>query len=230
MRRAFMLTGLLLLLAASPAAARSTHRRQSRCTPGHAHLLASDAVAQVYEAGSHEDGFRPERIVGCIYGATHVYVVGFPSFGSGGGGGGSSVKQLAGTDVAVASSSSSMVYGTESASVLVRDLRTGRVIVDTPTGPPEPSPAELHSPGFGRIVGAGPVTSVVLKPDGALAWIASTPAYRVTLAGSYQVYAFDSSGKRTLAAGNDIDPFSLALAGSTVYWTQSGKPSSAALR
>jgi len=37
------------------------------------------------------------------------------------------------------------------------------------------------------------------------------------------------AGTRLLASGFDVSPSSLALAGSTIYWTQGGKPESSTL-
>jgi hypothetical protein len=48
-------------------------------------------------------------------------------------------------------------------------------------------------------------------------------------AGSQVLHALDKTGERTLAVGSNIDPNSLALAGSTLYWTQSGRPALALL-
>jgi hypothetical protein len=45
----------------------------------------------------------------------------------------------------------------------------------------------------------------------------------------YEVHTADQSGSHLLAVGSDIAPNSLALAGSTIYWTQGDKPTSAAL-
>ena len=45
----------------------------------------------------------------------------------------------------------------------------------------------------------------------------------------YDLYALDSSGERLLASGTELAPSSLALAGSTLYWTQGGRPFSAGL-
>lgn len=47
--------------------------------------------------------------------------------------------------------------------------------------------------------------------------------------GEYQVHIADQSGGRILASGTDIASDSLALAGSTVYWTQNGQPYAAPL-
>ena len=46
----------------------------------------------------------------------------------------------------------------------------------------------------------------------------------------YVVIAVDSGGFRLLDHGAAVDPHSLAVAGSTVYWTASGQPHSATLR
>jgi hypothetical protein len=100
--------------------------------------------------------------------------------------------------------------------ILVRDLRTGRLLHDVPTGIPSAPHGHL---------GVGPAISIVVKSDGAVAWIASA----LPPDGFFQVHALDGDGSRLLATGRSIDPRSLALAGSTLYWTQEGKPFSAAL-
>lgn len=73
------------------------------------------------------------------------------------------------------------------------------------------------------------VTDLVVRRDGALAWIielrdaADSPA-------RYQVRSSLSGTASTiLAEGNDIAAGSLALAGSTLYWTQGGLARSATL-
>ncbi len=100
--------------------------------------------------------------------------------------------------------------------VVVRNLRTGRVIRKLPTGTPvTPRPSWI---------GIGPTTAIVAKNDGAVAWIVETG-----FPTEYQVHAIDKSGSRVLASGSDVDPSSLALAGSTLYWTQGSQPFSAPL-
>lgn len=108
--------------------------------------------------------------------------------------------------------------GTTEWRVVVRDLRTGRALHDVPTGTPNP-PNPKH-------IGDGETTVIVVKSDGAVAWITDT----VQSADRYQVHAVDASGERMLASGSDIDPHSLALAGSTLYWTDGGKAFSTVLR
>jgi len=79
------------------------------------------------------------------------------------------------------------------------------------------------------------VVGLVAKPNGSVAWIAedferSAPATSTSEeARYYDVYASDKSGTGLLASGLDVSPSSLALGGSTVYWTQGGKPASAVL-
>jgi len=45
----------------------------------------------------------------------------------------------------------------------------------------------------------------------------------------FDLYAFDKTGERLLASGVELEPASLALKGSLLYWTQDGKPFSAVL-
>jgi hypothetical protein len=44
-----------------------------------------------------------------------------------------------------------------------------------------------------------------------------------------EVHAVDTTGSRLLASGTDIGSKSLALAGSTLYWTQGDTPMSTTL-
>jgi hypothetical protein len=226
MRRLGVLLAGLAVLAAPSSAPAKVHKKPWVCRPGHAHLLEADKQAQVYETGHLEEGFfNAERIMGCVYGSKHQFIVAPTSAASGSGGAGSSVKQMVGTLVALESKSWSTIMGSESNGVSVLDLRTGRTIRQSATGPPEPT----RNTGY-EDYGAGPVASVVLRPNGDLAWIAETPTFRVTPAGRYQVYTLEASGRRMIASGNDIEPSSLALAAKTIYWTQGGKPFSAPLK
>ena len=80
----------------------------------------------------------------------------------------------------------------------------------------------------GNGAGVGAITALVVKTDGSVAWIARDRERSSPSSGIapellfYDVYAADRSGTRLLAAGTDVSPSSLALGGSTVYWTQSG--------
>lgn len=102
--------------------------------------------------------------------------------------------------------------------IIVRNLRTGQLLHAVPTGTPK-------QPNL-RFIGDGATTMIVLKSDGAVAWIVD----HVEEKERYQVRAVDKDGNRVLAAGSNIDPQSLALAGNTLYWTQGGKPFSTTLQ
>jgi hypothetical protein len=178
-------------------------------------VITADHQAEIYAIRKNE-----EEVVywGCVYGQARSVEVGITDecISNGGACDGTSRLTLVGTLVAREWSSSFPAIGTEWL-IEVEDLRTGRVLYSVPTGtifPPKP-----------KTVGHGPATAIVLKSDGAVAWIVDT----VQQSDMYQVHAVDKSGSRLLASGSDIDPSSLALAGSTLYWTEGGKPYSATL-
>jgi hypothetical protein len=104
--------------------------------------------------------------------------------------------------------------------VAVRDLRTGATLRDEPTGKAKipGSEPELE-------FGIGHTATIVVKSNGSVAWILETSAQE----DRYQVHAADMTGSRLLASGPDIDRSSLALAGNTIYWMQSGQPRAAPL-
>jgi hypothetical protein len=83
----------------------------------------------------------------------------------------------------------------------VRNLRTGRVIFRN---------AELTH-------------DIVLKPDGAVAWVTNN----LVVAGQGfvpEIHIADKVGVRVVATGAEIEPYSLAVAGDTLYWSAAGRP------
>lgn len=67
----------------------------------------------------------------------------------------------------------------------------------------------------------GPTTGLVVSPTGSVAWIVHDN--QVPDPPTYQVWKANRGSAATmLAAGNDIDPSSLALGASTLYWAQGG--------
>jgi hypothetical protein len=102
-------------------------------------------------------------------------------------------------------------------------LRNGRILHKIPTGTPQTPLANPTS------IGVGPVLTIVVKRDGSAAWIARDNALSTPTAADYQVDTVDNSGGHLVASGANIDPSSLALAHSIIYWTEDGKPMSAAL-
>jgi hypothetical protein len=101
--------------------------------------------------------------------------------------------------------------------IVVRDLQTGRFVVRESHG--------AH--------GLWRVEQIVVKSDGAVAWLVQMNQGHGGNPIHKEIDAVDASGTRLLAEGeeglNPIERGSLAIAGSTLYWTQSGKPLSASL-
>jgi hypothetical protein len=216
-----VLTGLLAT--ASVGAARSRHGVTPKCPQANKAVLAADAQAVVYRAGTvvyepeeHKFEEGPEEIFGCAYGAKHSYHFGFPPYGGPSGSGGVDHIALAGPVVAYeVAQTSPFVSGRDVNEVWVRNLRTGNVIHRMPDG----SPSE---PGD---IGIGDTTAIVVKNDGSVAWIVGTSEQL----GHAQIRSVDKTGSHVLAASPEINPNSLALAGNTLYWTQGNKPMSAVL-
>jgi hypothetical protein len=183
--------------------------RPARCQP---------ARAAVRGAGSP---CFPEflGVYGCVYGHRPVFLGELPDPSSQGYEGVERVT-LAGTFAAYEEAYIGGAEGVRSERrVVVRDLRDGHVLYRVPTG-------QSLTP-MSEYVGVGNVVSLVLKKDGSVAWVAEDYE-RSSLPGGgkapyFDVYVRDRSGMRLLASGAEIDPHSLKLAGSVVYWTQGGK-------
>lgn len=221
------MTVLVLLLAGATSSKARTYRSvAAQCPPAHSHVLLADAQAQIYTVREVVNTYYERvRVHGCAYGHRHPYLLGEVKTCEGGGGGGGAgcggitLEALGGPMVAYEEFSGSD-SGTISV-VLVRDLRTGRVLHKVPTGTRgKPSPAH---------VGVGRASAIVVNNDGSVAWIAENEELSAGAITYCEVHAVDQSGSRVLASGTNIGPESLALAGSTLYWTQGSQPTSAYL-
>jgi hypothetical protein len=224
MRRIAALLAALLLL---PVTATSTanaipHKARPVCNlPAYSRMISANGQAMVYEkldTATQEGG-----VYGCTYRYKHTYFLGEHQGFSSSGGGGIALETLGGSMVAFFEA----VAGPSGAvwKIVVRNLRNGQALHKTPTGPSlPPSPPENGEPAR-QYVGIGPAQSIVVKSDGAVAWVVETGKVEEF----YQVRALDHSGEKLLASESDINPSSLAIAGSTLYWTQGGKPFSATL-
>jgi hypothetical protein len=231
MRRIAPFTLLTLALLVSATSAGAAHRdtkasSKLRCLPPHARAVAADSQAALYLAPEAPPAL-PEflSVYGCSYKTKRSYRLGYvpPSVCTPGNCGGVELETLAGTMAAYEVSS-----GGPGASwlVVVRNLATGKVVHGVPSGTPaHPEPSRTEPGGTFTDLGIGPIESLVVKKDGAVAWIVDTSKEN----GDYQVHALDMTGERVLAVSPEIEPKSLALAGSTLYWTQGGVPESAAL-
>jgi hypothetical protein len=186
-------------------------------------VLRRDKQAAVYEG---EIGYGGTAVYGCTHRERRAYFLGWPYQplgSSAGGAGGVHELRLAGTVVAYANGDSSGgqedAAGRSSASwiIEVRSLRNGRLLHSLPTGSPE-----HPKPGY---TGIGPSEGLVVKSDGAVAWIVNAGFGQNEL----QVHAADRSGSRVLASGSNIAPHSLRLNGSKLSWMQGGSRVSARL-
>lgn len=206
----------LLLVTSSATAVHDHHNKMpTMCLPDHTRSITADAQAQIYEAPMSLAYPEFLSVYGCSYGHKRSYLLGPVPYGSPSGAGGISHETLNGSNVAyeeVENKSCCQHWW-----VVVRDLSNGHVLHRLPTGVPiKPEPLS---------VGIGLAVAIVVKHDGSVAWIVETGEEE----GGYQVHAVDKSGSRVLVSSPEIDPASLALAGSTLYWTQGGQPFSAPL-
>lgn len=234
----------LLVMSGGANAARARHALPPKCAPS-SHTLLADAQAQVYAA--REGSLKYLSIRGCAYGQRRSYIVAAC-------GNGESATVCANeshvtlTGTVVASEDAFQAEGHQveksiyESYVEVRDLRTGHALHHVPTGTPLKPESE-----YVKYVGVGPVIGLVLKSDGAVAWIAEDYERSATQHGVgatyFDVYASDKAGTRLLASGTNVDPSSLALSvgsvdvgghrrtivGGTLYWTQGGTQFSASL-
>jgi hypothetical protein len=213
MRRAATAVALLLALTAVPTiAAAKHHRRPVRCERGQRGMIVANGAAQVYggRPGSGIDVFA------CAFGSRRIFDLGLPYECGGGGSGCAGVRKEVVAGPVVAYEVTYAIVGHHvNDRVLVRDLRTGRLLHSEPTA------ASSH--------GLGWATDIVVKSDGAVAWIAGLPWVPESGPVRYEVQAVDKHGSRLLAVGTDIEPSSLALGAGTLYWTQGGTAMSATL-
>ena len=224
----------MLLPGVSVASASTVRKARSKCLPKHAHIIAANRKAEIFAASDPPGLDEYVDVYGCVNGGSRTYHLGaLPSISSQGTEGVQD-ETLAGTVVAYEEYSVGGYYSRQQERrVVVRDLRNGRVLHRVPTGVPlNPEP---------EVVGVGNVVAIVVKSDGAVAWIADDygRTVRPTALSEFPYFdleAVDRSGSRLLASGTGIDPSSLALSvggvnigrgsgglpGTTLYWTQAG--------
>jgi hypothetical protein len=209
----------LLWLTASAGAARHPAQAVS-CAVRPSRVIVADAQAEVYRV---PDGLGHLVVYACAYGH-RLSRLGFSPDCGASSSGCAGVEHPVLTGPVVAYESFSIIEqrfppgeGKRTFLVVVRDLRSGRVLRQVPTGS-STKPAR---------VGIGPVSALVLKSDGAVGWIAANEAGASS--GKYEVHAADATGARLLASGPGIEPGSLALGGSTLFWARSGQAASSLL-
>jgi hypothetical protein len=224
---------LLVVLVAAQGALASGPR--PACDPHSGHVIASNGRAVVYKIGLVSWGPQEaHESLGGIYGCVrdHVrYRLGQAvECGKTGCTSGIYREALAGTLVAYAWEDG--VFAEEEQRrphnyfIVVRDLQTGHVRLRIPSGP-----CTKRERGA---TGSGSVTSIVMRPDGAVAWIAYNWQLGFRTASGwvlrYFVYARDRGHTRVLGSGttpvHQREPV-LSLRGHRLHWVQNGNPRSA---
>lgn len=107
--------------------------------------------------------------------------------------------------------------------VRVVSLRTGRAVTNAQTGKPPPNAYN----GEAFPIGIGPTESIVLRANGAVAWIARN---RYSDTPTFEVRKADGSGHLLLDAGENIHPMSLTRAGKEVTWVAGGQTKRTSLK
>jgi hypothetical protein len=202
MRKGALATAIAIAVVASATAAASGG---SQCGPAGAKTLASDSQARVYSSNG--------SVYGCADATGHRYLLasdetrpGQPHIGK---------VALAGVDVAYGETTFSVDTG--SATVTVRQLDNGRRLKSLAALTVPVGPESFES-----------VDSVVVKPDGAVAWIA-TAASIVHHENQTQVLRADRRGEASLDTGTGIETSSLRLRRSRLSWRDGSGAQSATL-
>jgi hypothetical protein len=194
-----------LVVAATVIATTGAGAHGAMCGPAKARTLAADRVARVYSVR--------QKVYGCARGSHSRYLLGATS---------NSMSRdrvgplaLAGYDVAFGRRS----YGVDvvSAEVVVEYLVDGRVLRDRRATDGDYGPETFEQ-----------INSIVVKPDGAVAWIATDS----TISGAKAIEArkSDHTKQTYLDSGPKVRPQSLRLHGSKLTWRDGSTTKSASLR
>jgi len=234
-----------VVISLAPTASQGATAR--RCPPSHyRRLIEVNRQAVIYEALDAERVYQ--EVFACAYGHRPHQVGYWPSYSSSGGGG---IRHVVLSGAVIAYEEERLddgqgFRGFRVSLVLVRDLRSGRLLHQLPTGSLLHPETNLY-PGEQASIGVGRTEQIIVKPDGAVAWIAwdyerspgkapevqectptchfSEPPYIAY----YDLYKSDRTGTHQLAGSTGVAPHSLKLTGNTVHWTEDGKAMSATL-
>jgi hypothetical protein len=175
------------------------------CGPASAHTLAIDSVARVYDSGG--------TVYGCVRGASASRRLGSAQF---------CIRSARVAPVALAGET--VAYGLETCgvdtgfgNVVVRRLSDGRQLRSL-AATTNPLPPESYQR----------VDSLVVKTDGAVAWIGVASSI-VRRGEGVEVHRADKRGAAELDSGTAVDKGSLRLRGSTLTWSHAGAVRSATL-
>ena len=191
---------------ASTTAAQPAPAHAAACGPSDGRTLAASKRARVYA----KDG----NVYGCAVGPSRSYLLGAEM---------RSLREGRAGPVAVAGRDAgyglaSFGVDTITAQVVVRNLRSGRQLRALP------ATTAVLPESFQTVSG------VVVKADGAVAWISSVSSVVSHGASMLEVHRADSRGPALLDSASTIDPRSLHLKGSTLSWRDGSELRTATLR
>jgi hypothetical protein len=160
-------------------------------------------------------------VLGCVYGHHWSYWLGEVASYTAHGGGGIEREKLFGALVEYEEvlEEGGQNYSRREHAIVVRNLRNGRVIHRVATITPDTE-------------GPKAIAIVVKASDGATAWSVAPRFEEVDgtwVPSFYEIHVVDRSGSRVVADGREVEPSSLRIRGSTLYWTMGGEPMSATL-
>jgi hypothetical protein len=198
------LAAAALVVAAGPATAGASARGTARCTSGGARVLATNGQVAVVR--------RPRgRTYACLLSSGTRRALGDTAPGDGE----TTVTvrrfTLAGTVVAY-----NYEYSRE-------EVEEGVSVLDVRRDHRPRTYDALSGVAAPRVGAHDAVRAIVVRPDRALAWIAYDDDVQPA---RYEVMKADAGAARPalLGAGPDIDPSSLALGGTAIYWLAAGVP------
>lgn len=199
---------VLLVVTASSASLAKTGAARTGCHPRGSTTIAATARSRVFRVSRLAPYSKVHLTYGCSFRVGRSVRFALPDLPLGYG-----ALALAGPYVAYSVTGDCSADYCDPNSVVVQDLRTGRVrYVD------------------GVDVAVAHVTGLVLRVNGAAAFITSTYDDTGAQRPGYEVVAVATGGPaKILDSGTAVDPGSLALAGKTMYWTAGGQPRSATL-
>jgi len=206
---------LLCLTACGSSVARSSSETRTgatppparaACGPAAARTLAANGLARVYEDGG--------AVYGCARGAGRSYRLGSAE---------RSLREGRAAPVALAGvlaayGLASFGVDTGSSLVVVRRLSDGRRLKTLAALTRSAGPESFTT-----------VSSVVVRTDGAVAWIATARSI-ISHGTEIEVHRSDSRGRALLAASSRVVPGSLRLRGSLLSWREGGTTRTTRLR
>jgi hypothetical protein len=226
--RTLVLAGLVLAgTAAAPAAGASSPAHDVHAS-AHRSEACRPAGARTLSVGSQLRAFSMAgEVVACVRASGRQTILGsapggdggcFPDF--------CSVGRVAVAGALVAYGVDNDGRGGLDYHVIVRDVLRRRVISDRPNGVfhPEDFDRCLGATGGSMTTGIGPTTDLVVRRDGAVAWIAQRKCDARGPA-SYEVFTQSRAQTPVLRdASLSIAPTSLHLTGAGVGWSNAGQP------